>query len=226
MKNISLLILTAGILASCGTSSSNESSSVEDSSSIFESSSSVIESPDESSETSDESSTTSEQPSSTSEEPTRSDDTDQSSTLLAHEYVFNISDFPEKANNTYPENALVEKDGYSFTTSYVMQGNTQDIEGNATPVFQMKKGVAEITSNQKLSGSVTFFYLNKGQYTGALTAYAGTEKGAFNTKIDAEPVVFDEKTYAVSFPVYDTYISIRNESSYALYGLWMTIVIG
>lgn len=112
----------------------------------------------------------------------------------------------------------MEKDGYALECSYLMQGNQQRLDGEKEDVFQMKKGVGEIVSLQKVSAAITIAYLNKGEYTGNLVCYVGDEPGDLRALAPLDPVALDGSHYAVTYLVRDQFFAFRNDSSFAFYG--------
>ena len=143
--------------------------------------------------------------------------------------TFTPSSFPEKENNTYPEGKTIGEDPYVFALEYVMKGNQEDTNGTPTDCFQMRagsKGGSAITSTSKLTGILSLTYLIKktsyGDFTGSLTAYVGD---SLDTMVPLDPAGEvslkgqRELTFTCEFE--DKYVSLRNESSYAVNGTYM-----
>ncbi len=139
---------------------------------------------------------------------------------------FSPSSFPEKENNTYPEGKTIGTEPYVFSLEAVMQGSQDDINGTPTPCFQMRagsKGGSAITSTTKLTGVLSLTYLIKrtsyGDFTGSLTAYVGDSLDAMIPLDPAGEVSLKgqrENVFTCEFE--DKYISLRNESKYAVNG--------
>ena len=143
--------------------------------------------------------------------------------------TFTPSSFPEKENNTYPEGKTIGEDPYVFALDHVMKGNQEDTNGTPTDCFQMRagsKGGSAITSTSKLTGILSLTYLIKktsyGDFTGSLTAYVGDSLDAMVPLEPAGEVSLKgqrELTFTCEFE--DKYVSLRNESLYAVNGTHM-----
>ena len=143
--------------------------------------------------------------------------------------TFTPANFPEKENNTYPEGKTIGEDPYVFALDHVMKGNQEDTNGTPTDCFQMRagaKGGSAITSTSKLTGILSLTYLIKktsyGDFTGSLTAYVGDSLDAMVPLDPAGEVSLKgqrELTFTCEFE--DKYVSLRNESSYAVNGTYM-----
>ena len=146
--------------------------------------------------------------------------------------TFTPSSFPEKENNTYPEGKTIGEEPYVFALDHVMKGNQEDTNGTPTDCFQMRagsKGGSAITSTSKLTGILSLTYLIKktsyGDFTGSLTAYVGD---SLDTMVPLEPAGEvslkgqRELTFTCEFE--DKYVSLRNESPYAVNGTYMAFL--
>ena len=231
MKPYLLALSALLLLASCASPDPEISLSNKASTEIPSEESSLIEETSSEEESSIEEESLS---SPTSEESTIESDSEIMTPYPGSEYVptdatFTPDNFPEKENNTYPEGKTIGEDPYVFALDHVMKGNQEDTNGTPTDCFQMRagsKGGSAITSTSKLTGILSLTYLIKktsyGDFTGSLTAYVGD---SLDTMVPLEPAGEvslkgqRELTFTCEFE--DKYVSLRNESPYAVNGTYM-----
>lgn len=127
------------------------------------------------------------------------------------------SDLPS-SGSYYPEDqSITAKDGVSYYISSVMAGNQQTLKGVKTDVIQLKKSVGYFyNEDQPFSGTLTINVLDKGTYTGTPTIYVGSSEHPTETKKEAS-VQKGEEFITYSYLLNKEYITLANESSYALY---------
>lgn len=227
MKPTLLLLASFALLASCSnpTSSDGDVSSLEQPSSdasIIEESSleeSTLEEPSIEStvESSEES----------LEEP--SQETSELEIPNLGELTLVPTDFPVKdtATNTYPVDAEMEKDGYSFLCNGVMQGNK-----NSTVTFALragKKGGASFLCKVPVHATIEIEYIENlygGNDNSGTLSYA-TSKSLENMPTEGEnlPYVASEVEgrRKTSFVVDSAYFVLLNASTNAVNGTKLTI---
>ena len=127
------------------------------------------------------------------------------------------SDLPS-SGSYYPEDqSITAKDGVSYYISSVMAGNQQTLKGVKTDVIQLKKSVGYFyNEDQPFTGTLTVNVLDKGTYTGTPTIYVGSSEHPTEAKKEAS-VQKGEEFITYSYLLNKEYITLANESSYALY---------
>ena len=231
MKHTTILLLAISLLASCSSSEPICSSSQEESPNVSlseeassapsaETSSSFIETSEPSFEETEPSSTETESSIEETEKP--SVEIPSLGTL-----VLTPEEFPKKENNTYPVDAVVEKEGYTFLCNGIMQGNK-----NSTPTFQMRngtKGGASLVCQVMVNATVEVEYMEniaKGSdYSGTLSYVVGDSLAALetmSTELSYEASSIQGRR-VVSFEVQNAYFALCNESTNAVHGTRLTI---
>ena len=231
MKHTIFLLLAISLLASCSSSDPISSSSQEESPNVSlseeassapsaETSSSFIETSEPSFEETEPSSTETESSIEETEKP--SVEIPSLGTL-----VLTPEEFPKKENNTYPVDAVVEKEGYTFLCNGIMQGNK-----NSTPTFQMRngtKGGASLVCQVMVNATVEVEYMEniaKGSdYSGTLSYVVGDSLAALetmSTELSYEASSIQGRR-VVSFEVQNAYFALCNESTNAVHGTRLTI---
>lgn len=127
------------------------------------------------------------------------------------------SDLPSSGSH-YPEDqSITAKDGVSYYISSVMAGNQQTLKGVKTDVIQLKKSVGYFyNEDQPFTGTLTINVLDKGTYTGTPTIYVGSSEHPTTTQKEAS-VQRGEEFITYTYSINEEYITLANESSYALY---------
>ena len=231
MKHTTILLLAISLLASCSSSEPISSSSQEESPNVSlseeassapsaETSSSFIETSEPSFDETEPSSTETESSIEETEKP--SVEIPSLGTL-----VLTPEEFPKKENNTYPVDAVVEKEGYTFLCNGIMQGNK-----NSTPTFQMRngtKGGASLVCQVMVNATVEVEYMEniaKGSdYSGTLSYVVGDSLAALetmSTELSYEASSIQGRR-VVSFEVQNAYFALCNESTNAVHGTRLTI---
>jgi hypothetical protein len=127
------------------------------------------------------------------------------------------SDLPSSGSH-YPEDqSITAKDGVSYYISFVMAGNQQTLKGVKTDVIQLKKSVGYFyNEDQPFTGTLTINVLDKGTYTGTPTIYVGSSEHPTTTQKEAS-IQRGEEFITYTYSINEEYITLANESSYALY---------
>ena len=231
MKHTIFLLLAISLLASCSSSEPISSSSQEESPNVSlseetssapsaETSSSLVETSEPSLEETEPSSIETESSIEETEKP--SVEIPSLGTI-----VLTPEEFPEKENNAYPVDAVMEKEGYTFLCNGIMQGNK-----NSTPTFQMRngtKGGASLVCQVMVNATVEVEYMEniaKGSdYSGTLSYVVGDSVAALETmptELSFEASIVQGRR-VVSFEVQNAYFALCNESTNAVHGTRLTI---
>ena len=127
------------------------------------------------------------------------------------------SDLPTTGSGYPDDQTITAKDGISYFISLTMAGNQQTLKGVKTDVIQLKKSTGYFyNENQPFTGTLTINVLDKGTYTGTPTIYVGSSEHPTETKKEAS-VQKGEEFITYSYLLNKEYITLANESSYALY---------
>ncbi|MBQ8142306.1 MAG: hypothetical protein IJ194_04030 [Bacilli bacterium] len=216
-KKMILIPLSFLIITSCGGEASTNPSAE---STTAETTQTTTENTTPSVATTTKEGTTEEDTTISTEDNTSSEDTsDGSSNVVTAITSATLlpSDLPTTGSGYPDDQTITAKDGISYFISLTMAGNQQTLKGVKTDVIQLKKSTGYFyNEDQPFSGTLTINVLDKGTYTGTPTIYVGSSQHPTTTQKEAS-VQRGEEFITYTYSIIGEYITLANESSYALY---------